>query len=104
MKNARAYLLMPVFSVVAGSWFVCPAKEPEVSSGPKNLFPNSSFEEWNEESGWPLGDGVSWRAEKLKDEVGKPLFAYFGRSDRVAHSGRMSFYVRDEHGGGYNNV
>lgn len=81
----------------------CLAAESEVPSGPENLFPNASFEEGGQKAQWPLVPGGTWGAEKLKNELGKPLFAFFGPSDSCAHTGNRSFHIKDEHGGGYNN-
>ena len=71
-------------------------------AAPENLFPNPSFEAWGE--GWaPETPGWKWSAI-LKDEFGNTRFRHIGASDAAAHSGRFSFHMHDDKGGGYDEV
>ena len=69
---------------------------------PANLFPNPSFEEWNEDGTPATGIGT-WSAT-LADEFGKPRFTHIGASDAAAHSGRYSLHMQDERGGQYDDI
>ena len=80
--------------------FILEADEDEASAA--NLFPNPSFEVWDD--GWaPETSGWKWSAI-LKDEFGNTRFRHIGASDAAAHSGRFSFHMHDDKGGGYDEV
>ena len=76
----------------------------EVPSGPENLFPNPSFEEWDGTSAWPETHGGRWSMETEKDEFGRPLFAHIGPTNGAARTGSVAFHSLDKHGGSYNNT
>ena len=92
-----AFLFLAVSPVVAD-------EVAEVPSGPENLFPNSSFEEWDGASAWPETHGGRWSLETEKDEFGRPIFAHVGPTNGPARTGNIALHSKDTHGGAYNNI
>ena len=76
----------------------------EVPSGPENLFPNPSFEEWDGKAAWPEACGGRWSLETEKDEFDRPIFAHVGPTNGPARSGNVALHAKDTHGGAHNNV
>ena len=90
--------------LVAVSAIAVATAADEVPSGPENLFPNPSFEEWNGSSAWPEAHGGRWSLETEKDEFGRPIFAHVGPTNGPARIGNIALHAKDSHGGAYNNV